>query len=178
MKPEEIITELKALISQSQSLVEPISALIQGTLPIPSDYNHRADCTGVEMKVKCLGCFKGWIAEQKKEKAELIAQLENLKANHAAYLTLLSVTQELTELPQMAVDQIHSKDEFEQFNLFSRRLQDKIDVAKSMYATNLVGETSHQNLDPDARSEEKQTSQTETQKSLKEQPQTDEFSNS
>lgn len=154
MNQNEIVAELEAIAAKTQSLLAPISTLIQGMLPIPQDYQHRNDCKGQEMHVKCIGCFKGWMAEQKRFIAELTQQIESvsekLSEQQTAYLALVCTTRELAELAQMAVNQINSKDEFNQFNLFTRRLQDKIDSMSSMCATeatDVLGEMTHQSED-------------------------------
>ncbi len=207
MKSDEIIAELKAIAERSLTLMEATNSLFQGTLILPENYQHRPDCKGVQMEVKCIGCFRGWMAEQKREKEEIEAQLKSSEERATAlqtelancrhllneaqhpipqveeleaelqetyrlleeqtvkntnYLTLLGQTRELAHLAEMAVEHLTSKDEYSEYNLFYKRLQDSIDVTNILCGAKAVnGTTSNESsANIEAYSDEKPTAET------------------
>jgi hypothetical protein len=100
MTHELLTTELKGIGNKITELLQHIQAMKQHTLPIPNNYKHREDCQGIHWEVKCIGCARGWIAETKREKANLTQAveqvLEQLAQVDKQYQTLSVLSQELT----------------------------------------------------------------------------------
>jgi hypothetical protein len=100
MTHELLTTELKGIGNKITELLRHIQAMKQHTLPIPNNYKHREDCQGIHWEVKCIGCARGWVAETKREKAELTQAveqvLEQLAQIDEQYQTLSVLSQELT----------------------------------------------------------------------------------
>lgn len=207
MKSDEIIAELKAIAERSLTLIEATNSLFQGTLILPENYQHRPDCKGVQMEVKCIGCFRGWMAEQKREKEEILAQLKSSEERATAlqaelancrhllkccphpirqveeleaelqkthrfleeetakstnYLMLVDQTRELAHLARMAVEHLTSKDEYSEYNLFYKRLQDSIDVTNILCGAEAVNGTksNESSANIETYSDEKPTAET------------------
>lgn len=149
MDNNQIILELKTVAEKAIALLQPVNSLIQGTLPIPPEYPHKDFCKGVDLKVKCMGCYKGWMETQKQEKGAIATQLatalEQLTALNteqtgvnAAYEALSKQSLELANIAQMAIELLLKKGEYNEFNLFVRKLQNSID---NIYAASGVTHT-------------------------------------